>query len=201
MRFALVFLVLMVFATDLFAQQSRGAAPVVRATTLDKFMEYKDKNLSATSADGEITYRSMLELDEQLERATSLYMDGKYALAYPLVAELSQWGVKKAQMLLGDMFIHGRYTDKSVVKGLAWLGTAKEKGFEPQAEKIYDHVYKQLDKDQRTYIDNEVASYIAKFGLEAQQYRCKRVRTVGSNIPVTECERRPNANSTLHPIP
>lgn len=200
MRFTVIFFLTITISSSVFAQ-TRGASPVDRVMTLDRYIEYKDKNLSITSADGKTTYRSMLELDERLEKARSLYLDKQYKLAYPLIADLAQWGVKNAQMLLGDMFIHGHHVSKSTVRGLAWLGVAKEKGFEAQAEEIFQHVYQQLSSDQQRYIDTQVENYIAKFGFEAQQYRCKKVLTVGTNIRVTECQRRENSDSVLHPIP
>ena len=180
--------------------QSNGARPVQSGTTLQNHIQYNEKNLSITSADGTITYKSMRDLDTQLSEAVALYRAESYSKAFPLLTELSQWGIKHAQMLLGDMYIAGRHVEQSNVRGLGWLGVAKEANSERHAKKVFQHVYDQLGQDQQKYVDRVVRNYIQKYGVIAQNYKCRKRTSVGSNIPRTECNKIPNSNSVLHPL-
>jgi len=161
---------------------------------------YQKKNISITAENGDVTYKSLQDLEEELALAAKLYKSKQYAKAHPMIAELSQWGVKEAQAILGGMYIKGEHVDKSTDRGLAWLGVAKEAGTEKSAAKMYKYVYKQLNEPQQKYMDQRVASYIQMYGSEAQNFTCKKRRSASSNIPETRCIKALGSNSVLYPI-
>jgi hypothetical protein len=166
---------------------------------LQKYVEYNDKDISITSETGETTFKSLRDLDEELKEGIEYYQTDKFAEAYTIFSELSQWGIKEAQAVLGGMFIQGQYVDRSTEVGLAWLGVAKEARTQKSASKMYNHVYKQLNTQQQTYIDGVVGNYIDKYGAKAQNIHCSRRTYAGSNIPKTSCKKRANSNSVLYP--
>ena len=168
--------------------------------TVMNSLEYRNKNISMEAENGDITYKSLQELEEELEKSARWYQDKQYDRAYPAVSELSQWGVKEAQAILGSMYIQGEYVEQSIERGLAWLGVAKEGGTHKSARKSFDYVYTQLTKEQRQHMDKKIASYIAKYGSEEQNFRCKSRRVGGSNIPQRRCLKTPGSSSKLYPI-
>lgn len=168
--------------------------------SLQRSVEYNKKTLSITAPNGEVSYKSLRDLDEGLKKSVEYYRKEDYASAYPIVAELSQWGLKDAQAILGSMYIQGQHVEQSTERGMAWLGVAKEAKTQKAATKTFKMIYKQLNADQKSYIDNMVDGYIAKFGVKAQRFKCSKRTAVGSNIPTRSCKRLPNSNSVLHPI-
>jgi len=168
--------------------------------SLQRSVEYNEKTLSITAPNGEVTYKSLRDLDEGLMKGVEYYKKEDYASAYPIVTELSQWGLKDAQAILGSMYIQGQHVEQSTERGMAWLGVAKEARTQKAATKTFKMIYKQLNADQKGYIDNMVDGYIAKFGVKAQRFKCSKRTAVGSNIPTRSCKRIPNSNSVLHPI-
>ena len=167
---------------------------------LQKYVEYNEKNISITTADGVVAFKSLRDLDDELKEGIAFYKANKHAEAYTVFSELSQWGVKEAQAVLGGMYIQGQYVDRSTETGLAWLGVAKEVRTQRSASKMYKHVYKQLNAEQQKYIDQKVDSYIAKYGTKAQNVSCSRRTYAGSSIPETKCKKLPNSNSVLYPV-
>jgi len=161
---------------------------------------YVKKDISITAPDDTKTYKSLKDLEEELQLAAQYYKEEKYPEAYPILAELSQWGIKSAQSLLGAMYIKGQHVDQSFERGLAWLGVAKESRNDKSTKSMFKHVYKQLDKTQKAYIDNKVDDYIAKYGTETQTVICKKKRAVGSHIPVKKCSKIPGSDSPLFAI-
>lgn len=197
MKFTIFCLLLLSIVGTASAQSGIGSTNNAK---LQKYVEYNDKNISITSADGIATFKSLRDLDDELKQGIEYYKANKYAEAYTVFSELSQWGVKEAQAILGGMFIQGQYVDRSTERGLAWLGVAKEVRTQRSASKMYKHVYKQLNAEQQKYIDQMVDSYIAKYGAKAQNVNCSRRTYAGSNIPETSCKKQPNSNSVLYPI-
>jgi TPR repeat protein len=200
-------LTLLFFATSSWAQE--GAIPSnllekigSEASSLLENKEYITKNISVTAADNTKTYKSLRDLDTELKKGSNLYKQGKYDEAHPIIAELSQWGLKSAQSLLGTMYIKGQHVDRSVERGLAWLGVSNELGGSKSSKANFDYVYKQLNDEQRKIMDSKIQSYIAMYGAETQHISCKRKKTSGSNIQVKakSCSKRTSSNSPLHPI-
>ena len=88
-------------------------------------LDYNKKNISIISENGDEYFKSLEEIEFELNEGMKLYKKGEYEQAYVILSELSQWGIKDAQTVLGNMFIKGEHVDKSVERGLAWLGVAK----------------------------------------------------------------------------
>jgi len=167
--------------------------------SLDDQDEQKN-NISILIEGGDMKYKTVLDLETDFYKGVRLYKANKYDQAYAIFAELSQWGIKDAQAILGNMFLNGEYVDKSTERGLAWLGVAKEGGMQQAAAESFDYVYKQLNKVQQVYIDQKVLTYIEKFGSEAQNMDCDSHYVAGSNIPEKRCIKVPGTRSMLYPI-
>lgn len=190
----------MLVSTNLAHAQVGNSRLTGNNANLQRSVEYNEKNLSITAANGEVSYKSLRDLDEGLKQGIEYYRKEDYASAYPIVTELSQWGLKDAQAILGSMYIQGQHVKQSTERGMAWLGVAKEARTQKAATKTFKMIYKQLNADQKGYIDNMVDGYIAKYGVKAQRFKCSKRTAVGSNIPTRSCKRLPNSNSVLHPI-
>jgi hypothetical protein len=169
-------------------------------STMVDSLQYEKKNISMTAENGDVVSKSLQDLEEELKRGAGFYKVKDYKKAYPTISELSQWGVKEAQAILGDMYIKGEHVDQSIELGLAWLGVAKEGGTVRSARKSFDYVYNQLNDQQKAYMDTKISKHIAKYGAEAQNFSCKSRTVTGSNIPKTRCLKIPGSNSTLYPI-
>ena len=188
MKYALTLALSFLVASSTFAQG------------VERAVEYNRKDISITSSTGEVIYKSLHDIDRDLKKALEFYGEEKYAEAYPIAAELSQWGIKRAQTLLGGMYVGGLHVDQSTIRGLVWLGVAKEKKSEKQATRMFNEIYNQLGDEQKAYVDSKVDSYVAKFGAKAQNLKCKKRRVTGTNISQVQCSKARGSNSTLYPI-
>jgi len=202
---ALLLLLVLCFASPLWSQEgvpSENLNDVVSSelSTLINSTEYNSKNISVTAADDTKTFKSLRDLEEEFTKGAKFYQKEKYEKAYPIFAELSQWGIKSAQSLLGTMYIQGQHVGPSIERGLAWLGVANELGGYKSSKANFDYVYNQLNDEQKKIIDVKVQSYIAKFGAKTQNITCKKKKGLGSNIPVQACSKTPGSNSPLHSI-
>ncbi|MBX2847956.1 MAG: hypothetical protein KTR16_06540 [Acidiferrobacterales bacterium] len=164
-------------------------------------LEYEKRNISMTAEDGGVVYKSQQDIDREIEDMLRLYSAKNYADAYPIVSELSQWGIKDAQAILGGMYLKGEHVDQSTERGLLWLGVAKEESSQRAAAESFDYVYGHLGAEHKTYIDQKVAAHVSKFGLKAQNINCERESRVGSNLTTTICYKRSRSDSLLHAIP
>ncbi|MBX2847958.1 MAG: hypothetical protein KTR16_06550 [Acidiferrobacterales bacterium] len=185
------------------AQESKPTNFPVPDTFSDSVndLDYQKKNISMTDQAGNVIYKSPQDIDNELNDMIRLYKAEKYAEAYPIVSELSQWGIKDAQAILGGMFLKGEHVDQSTERGLLWLGVAKEESNQKSAAKSFDYVYEQLSPEHKAYMDQKVTEHIAKFGSKAQHIKCKRESEVGSNLKTMRCDKTSGSNATLHPIP
>lgn len=198
---------LLLFATSSWAQEQAipsnlGEKIGSEATSILENKEYITKNISVTAADKTKTYKSLRDLDTELKKGGTLYKQGKYEEAHPIIAELSQWGLKSAQSILGTMYMKGQHVERSAERGLAWLGVSNELGGTKSSKANFNYVYEQLNDEQKKIIDAKVQSYIAMYGAETQHIKCKRKKTAGSNIQAKakSCSKRSSSNSPLHPI-
>jgi TPR repeat protein len=169
-------------------------------STLINSKLYSTKNITVTSADGNKAYKSLRDLEVELKKGVDYYKKGQYQKAHPIISELSQWGLKSAQSLLGTMYIKGQHVKPSVERGLAWLGVSNELGGDKSSNANFNYVYKQLNDVQKKAIDQKVQGYVAMFGADAQHITCKKRKEIGSNISVKSCLKTPGSNSTLHPV-
>lgn len=162
--------------------------------------QYSKKNISMKDENGDLTHKSLQDIDDELEDILKLVQAKNYERAYPMVAELSQWGVKEAQAIMGTMYMKGQHVEKSTELGLVWLGVAKEGNVHKPAKKSFDYVYSQLNDEQRKYMDQKVDAYIAKYGSEEQKFICKSRNVSGSNIRSKRCLKTPGTTSILYPL-
>ena len=162
--------------------------------------EYDKKNITIVAENGDKYFKSLESIEAELNQGMKLYKDGSYEKAYTILSELSQWGIKDAQAILGNMFLKGEHVDKSVERGLAWLGVAKEDGMQKSAVESFDYIYQQLSAEHQTYMDQKIVAYIEKYGAEAQNFQCKSRQVIGSNLRENSCLKVAGSSSKLYPI-
>lgn len=162
--------------------------------------EYDKKNIGMTMPNKEVVYKSTKDLEEQVTKGVRLYHQQDYEGAYPLLSEAALWGIKTPQSMIGVMYTKGLYVDQSIERGMAWLGVANENGKDKKAKKMFKSIYKQLDEKQKAYIDELVANYTKRYGIEAQNIMCKSKRSIGSHIPTKVCAKTPGSMSFYYPM-
>ncbi len=96
------------------------------------------------------------------------------------------------------MFLNGEYVDRSIDKGIAWLGIANEIEIKDW-KSTYEETYNQLNDTQNKHINNKVLQHIEYYGMESQHLDCRRTAYVGSRKAVL-CEKIPNKFSKPYPI-
>lgn len=200
---ALIFIISTTWFSWVAAQESKPTNFPVPNTFSNSVndLDSQKSNISMTDESGNVTYKSQQEIQRELDDAIRLYKAEKYSEAYTHVSELSQWGIKDAQAILGGMFLKGEHVEKSTERGLLWLGVAKEEPTQKKAAESYQYIYDQLSKEHQSYIDQKVSEHILKFGAEAQSINCKKEAEVGSNLRVTKCAKQSGSNSVLYAIP
>ena len=148
-----------------------------------------------------VAYKYMYLVDRDFSKAVRDYRQKNYREAFQRFSELSQFGLKEAQTMLGVMYLKGEYVEKSIERGLLWLGVAKEGGQEKKAAESFNYVYAQLSVEHKANIDKKLIEHIQKFGAEAQSVNCKRVSEAGSNITPIKCIKEQGSRTVMYPIP
>ena len=166
-------------------------------------VSYNKKNIVMVSQDGTRIRKSQKDIDDALEAGSQFYKDQNYKDAFSKLSEVAAMGNKEAQAIVGLMFLQGQYVEKSTVTGMGWLGVANEKKNKKKnktAKKAYKQVYSQLSEEHQKIIDATVADYVAKFGMDTQNYICKKVKPLGSNIAESVCVKSADSESPLYPV-
>lgn len=154
-------------------------------------------NTGAVKAERET--KSFYTIARETKNGVRYHKRKDYEKAYQYLSVSAQWGIKEAQYLLGIMFLNGEYVDRSIDKGMAWLGVANEIEIKDW-KSAYDEIYNQLNDAQQKYIDVKVLQYIEYYGMGSQHLDCRRTAYVGSRKASVLCEKIPYKFSKLYPI-
>lgn len=98
--------------------------------------------------------------------ANTLYREGKYGEAFPLLLSLAKRGFKDAQSRLAYIFFNGAGgVQKSNLRALGWLGVAAQGRTEPGFKVLYSKYYNQIPDESKPIVDRIVSLYQERFGF------------------------------------
>ncbi len=160
---------------------------------------YNEPNIVMVAEDGSRIRKSQKDIDDAMQVGSKYYKEEKYEQAFSSLSEVAAMGNKDAQTIIGMMYLQGQHVPKSIVTGMGWLGVANETK-NKTAKKAYKQVYSQLSDEHKKVIDQTVATYVSKYGMETQNISCKKVKSVGSNISESVCAKSADSESPLYPI-
>lgn len=131
---------------------------------------------------------SVDDYKEQLGDAFKYYQSSNYELALPALEIMAKHGDKRAQYIIGTMYLNGQGTQQDLTKSYAWLKVANE-----QRNKQWKKPLLMLDEklsDKNLQILREHANtYIDKYGVKAQRLICRKVKTLGSKKSTHQCKK------------
>jgi len=124
----------------------------------------------------------------QLRAAFSLYSSSNYEQALPALEIMAEYGEKRAQYIVGTMYLNALGTEQNLLKSYAWLMVANEqknKQWKKPLQLLQQKLSAHFLQNARLEGDN----YIAKYGVHAQHLKCRQVRTLGSKKRTHECRK------------
>ena len=149
---------------------------------------FDDQGLSAHDADPR--YQEIKALFEAEQRGIDLYRAGGFEKAHAELSEPAAKGLKTAQQLMGLMYLRGEGVEKNPLKGVALLGLAAESG-DRALKRQYSLALKNVPDQYQDVVRQQVAFYIARYGMAAQGITCKRTRKPQSHFMAMDCDKAP----------
>lgn len=134
--------------------------------------------------------------DEQA--ALRQYDRGEYERAFDNLSVTAVRGLKRSQYILAFMYLKGQHVEKSIPRGMGWLGVSVESGNE-EWQRLYDSLYGKLAPEHRGRIDEIVTQYIARYGGDAQGVTCSKSAAAGTRRLESRC-RKVEGNYTICPV-
>jgi TPR repeat protein len=119
------------------------------------------------------------EYNDQLKDAFVHYQTSNYELALPALEEMAKHGEKRAQYIVGTMYLNAQGTEQDLEKSYAWLKVANEQK-NNQWKKPLLLLDEKLSEDHLKLMRQEGDTYIAKYGVKAQHLVCRKAKTLGS---------------------
>ncbi len=101
-------------------------------------------------------------------KAHSLYSEGRYDEAYPLLLDLAKRGFKGSQSRLAYILFTGtEKVEKSNLRALGWLGTAAYGESQPKFRVLFKKYMKEVPASVRPTVDAVLAGYRTQFDSSA----------------------------------
>ena len=96
--------------------------------------------------------------------ANSLYRQGEYSKAYPLLLNLAKRGFKDSQSRLAYVLFNGADgIEKSNLRAMGWLGAAAHGRTEPGFKVLFNKYNRQVPEEFRPLVDQVVSQYQERF--------------------------------------
>lgn len=146
--------------------------------------EFFDDSIRAQSMDPQYEEIRLLFLAE--ERGADLYRVGDFEAAYNELEAPAANGLKIAQQLMAFMYMRGEGVEKHLPKGVALLGLAAESG-DRTVRRQYRKALGAVPDQYRDVVQQQVAYYIERYGMEAQGITCKRANRPQSHFMAMDC--------------
>ena len=153
--------------------------------TLCAFLLGTSLTAQATNSDEIIavdTYKA------QYNEALSLYKSADYTKALPALEAMAQRGEKKAQYIVGVMYLNAQGTAQDLMKSYAWLKVANEQKTQ-QWRKPLNMLNDKLPADYLVAVKDEANKYVDLYGAKAQQLKCRNSKTLGSKKATHLCKK------------
>ncbi|REL36986.1 sel1 repeat family protein [Thalassotalea euphylliae] len=123
---------------------------------------------------------------QDIKQALALYQAKDFTKALPALEEIAKRGDKRAQYIVGTMYLNSQGTAQDLKKSYAWLTVANE-----QKTKAWKKPLQMLDEklpaDFLALANQEAADYVEKYGAKAQKLKCRPVKTLGSKKAKHTC--------------
>ncbi|NMP30459.1 sel1 repeat family protein [Thalassotalea sp. M1531] len=126
--------------------------------------------------------------EKNIKEALSLYQSNNYESALPALEKVAQLGEKKAQYIVGTMYLNGQGTPQDLKKSYAWLSVANEQKTKSW-KKPLNMLEEKLPKDYLAVVNEEAKTYIDRYGVKAQKLKCRPMKTLGSKKPKHTCKK------------
>ncbi|WP_448212489.1 hypothetical protein [Colwellia sp. MEBiC06753] len=133
----------------------------------------------------------LIEVDTykaEYQSALDLYSAKDYEKALPALEIIAKRGEKQAQYILGTMYLNSQGTNQDVLKSYAWLSVANEQK-NSHWRRPLELLESKLPQEYLTLAKEQAAQYQTKYGVDAQQMKCRNKRTLGSKQPTHTCEK------------
>lgn len=129
------------------------------------------------------------EIYEARRLGLQLISEKKYEEAYPHLLTAARHGFKRPQAQLGFLHLNGLGDAKKDTRyAIGWLGVAADGLTERPIRKYFKDIWKKIPQEHVPAYQKLVDSFVAKYGTEANDIRCKRVNKRASKIRVVRCE-------------
>ena len=134
------------------------------------------------------------------EEGKVLYRDKDYDAALPYLQVAAEWGLKDAQARLGQIYFKGLgSTEKNMLRGLAWLGTAASKPSSSGYEDLYENALASVSDENMAAVESVVEAYTKRFGSGEASVTCRMVKPLGSNMSQLSCDYNDRYNYSGEP--
>ena len=161
-----------------------GCAALAADSGQEATSEFFDNSIRAQSMDPQYEEVRLLFLAE--ERGADLYRVGDFEAAYRELEAPAANGLKIAQQIMAFMYMRGEGVEKHPAKGVALLGLAAESG-DRSVRRQYRRALGAVPDQYREVVEQQVAYYIERYGMEAQGITCKRANRPQSHFMAMDC--------------
>lgn len=128
------------------------------------------------------------EYKDKLQNAFTLYQSSNYEQALPALEEMAKQGEKRAQYIVGTMYLNAQGVKQDLYKSYAWLKVANEQK-SVRWRKPLLMLDEQLSSEHLEIMRQEADQYIDKYGVKAQRLICRKVKTLGSKKRTHKCSK------------
>lgn len=123
------------------------------------------------------------------DKGARLYKNGKYREALPYLLVGARTGFKMSQARVGTIYLKGLgNVPKNVEKGLGWLGVASQPTTAPEIRRVWKQIMASVPEHQLPLVDEIVADYVDKYGIEATGTKCRMKSNTKSFIARLDCD-------------
>ncbi len=146
--------------------------------------EFFDNSVRTQGMDPQ--YEEIRLLFRAEERGMDLYRVGDFEAAYRELESPAANGLKIAQQIMAFMYMRGEGVEKHPAKGVALLGLAAESG-DRSVRRQYRKALNAVPDQYRDVVQQQVAYYVKRYGMEAQGITCKRANRPQSHFLSMDC--------------
>ncbi len=141
-----------------------------------------------TLAEGNEQLIKVGDYQDKLRAAFVQYQSSNYEMALTALEVMAKHGEKRAQYIVGTMYLNGQGTKQDLTKSYAWLKVANEQK-NNQWKKPLLMLDEKLSTEHLEVIRQEGDAYIDKYGVKAQHLKCRKTKVLGSKKPSHQCKK------------
>lgn len=131
---------------------------------------------------------SVEQYKKDLNQALKLYQSKNYNEALTALERIAQRGEKKAQYIVGVMYLNAQGSGQDLLKSYAWLKVANEQKNKKWLKPL-TMLEEKLPKDYLSLAQQEADKYIAMYGVQEQKMKCQNAKTLGSRKGTHICKK------------